>query len=85
MCVSCYRFALQYSCPHVILSAESIEAVWIPIQRFAGPDLKCNEVNWKTLHWEKARPPENRFAVKSCLVLAGLIAKTKELQDATAS
>lgn len=69
----------------VILSAESIEAVWIPTERLAGPNLKCNEVNWKTLHCEKARPPENWFPVKPCHVLAGLIAKTKELEDATAS
>lgn len=61
----------------VILSAESIEAVWIPTERLAGPNVKCKEV--------KARPPENWFPVKSCLVLAGLIAKTKELEDATAS
>lgn len=85
MCVSCYHFAPLYSCPHVLAPAESIEAVWIPIQRFAGSNLKSNEVNWKTLHWEEVRPPENKFPVKSCLVLAGLIAKTMELHDATAS
>jgi len=42
-------------------------------------------VNWKTLHGEKVRPPENRFPVTSWLVLAGLVPKTKELQDATTS